>query len=474
MKKLSVILFFPLAFLLCPHFCEAQYKVLLNFNDTNGKNPYLGAPVVSGKTIYGTTTKGGANGDGCVYSLDTNGRNYKDLLDFNISNGSDASAPLLLAGNKLYGTTTMGGLNAKGCIFSLDTNGGGYKDLLDFNGVNGSRPYGGVQLCGNRLFGMTAYGGANSVGVIYSIDTNGTGFKTLLVFNGVSGSNPDGEFTILGNRLFGMTFAGGTFGEGDIFVMDTSGALISFNYILNFSGGNGSYPLGDLTFNNGKFFGMTEEGGINAEGNIFTIDSSGNNFKDLMDFNLTDGGLPYGSLVLSNGKLYGMAQQGGLNSDGLIFSIDSTWTSFTDLYDFNGTKGSVPYGTLALSNGSFYGVAYSGGTHNDGVVFRWRDSSIETSANTVAAKTQKVKVFPNPSNGLFTVVCHSDLPAGREISQSIIEVYNVLGEKVYSQSTTHQSPITIDLSTQPNGIYLYRLISADGSLTGEGKLVIQR
>src|ERR1700722_17485482 len=174
MKKLLGVLLFTFPFLLFPRFCEAQYKVLLNFNDTNGKNPYLGAPVVSGKTIYGTTSSGGAHGDGCVFSLYTNGSNYKDLLDFNVANGSDASAPLLLAGNKLYGTTTMGGANGKGCIFSIDTNGGAYKDMLDFNGVNGSRPYGGVQLCGNRLFGMTAYGGANSVGVVYSIDTNGT------------------------------------------------------------------------------------------------------------------------------------------------------------------------------------------------------------------------------------------------------------------------------------------------------------
>jgi uncharacterized repeat protein (TIGR03803 family) len=93
MKK--IFLLFTFTFLLFTNRCEAQYKVLLNFNDTNGKYPYLGAPVVSGKTIYGTTTSGGAFGDGCVFSLDTNGGNYKDLLDFDITNGGRCQCPFV-------------------------------------------------------------------------------------------------------------------------------------------------------------------------------------------------------------------------------------------------------------------------------------------------------------------------------------------------------------------------------------------
>ena len=55
-----------------------------------------------------------------------------------------------------------------------------------------------------------------------------------------------------------------------------------------------------------------------------------------------------------------------------------------------------------------------------------------------------------------------------------IEVFNVLGEKVYSQFTTHHSPFTIDLSGQPDGIYLYRVVAEDGGFIGEGKLIIQK
>jgi hypothetical protein len=51
----------------------------------------------------------------------------------------------------------------------------------------------------------------------------------------------------------------------------------------------------------------------------------------------------------------------------------------------------------------------------------------------------------------------------------------VLGEKIYSANyslpTTYYS---LDLSNQPNGIYLYRVLSTNGSMIGEGKLMIAK
>jgi hypothetical protein len=79
-------------------------------------------------------------------------------------------------------------------------------------------------------------------------------------------------------------------------------------------------------------------------------------------------------------------------------------------------------------------------------------------------------VYPNPSNGVFTVsISNEEL-----VMKNNVEVYNVLGEKVYSQFTINNSQFTIDLSSQYNGIYFYRLISENGDLIGEGKLMIQK
>ena len=89
-----------------------------------------------------------------------------------------------------------------------------------------------------------------------------------------------------------------------------------------------------------------------------------------------------------------------------------------------------------------------------------------------------VIVYPNPSKGVFTIEssvasARPDELFGRR--QWSVEVYNVLGEQVYnSPLTIHNSPFAIDLSSNPSGVYLYRVITNTGNVIGEGKLVIQK
>ena len=88
-------------------------------------------------------------------------------------------------------------------------------------------------------------------------------------------------------------------------------------------------------------------------------------------------------------------------------------------------------------------------------------------------KTESIiSVNPNPSNGVFTLVCHSELS---EESQPVIKVYNVFGELILNETLHHtQGYNPINLTGQPNGIYLYRVIANSGELIGEGKLIIQK
>ena len=56
-----------------------------------------------------------------------------------------------------------------------------------------------------------------------------------------------------------------------------------------------------------------------------------------------------------------------------------------------------------------------------------------------------------------------------------LSVYSVLGQQVYTEILrSTQGDNTIDLSYQPNGVYLYRVIANNGELIGEGKLIIQK
>ena len=454
--------------------CNAQLSVLHNFNDTLGANPWGHLTLLQNK-FYGMAYQGGAHGRGCIFSIDTNGGGYKDIFDFNVANGSYPKGSLLISGKMMYGMTSAGGANNEGCVFSIDTNGSSYADLLDFNDTNGNQPWGSLTLVGNKLYGMTSAGGTRSDGNIFSIDTNGGAYMDLLDFNDTNGGSPFGSLLLSGRKLYGMTYKGGNHDSGCIFSIDTNtgGGVGSYKKLFNFTNTKGYFPHGDLTLSGGKLFGMTWIGGANDYGVIFSIDTSGgNSYKDIVDFNYSaNGGEPQGALIVSGNALYGMAFDGGLNHDGIIFSLDTNGTRFRDLFDLNNLSGSLPYGSLLLSGPKLFGMTSAGGIYGDGVIFGCDTLISSTSVTNYKAITGSVNVYPNPNNGIFTLSCHAELVSASQT----IEVYNILGEKIYNATLKQvQGDNSINISNQPNGVYLYRVIANSGELIGEGKLVIQK
>ncbi len=134
--------------------------------------------ILSGNTLYGTTSSGGTNGNGMVFAVDTNGPTATTVYDFSATNGpgltnSDGANPacvLVLSGSTLYGTTEFGGTNGNGTVFAVNTNGAGFAAPYNFNPViengfaiptnyGGANPAAGLALSGNTLFGT-----ANGVG----------------------------------------------------------------------------------------------------------------------------------------------------------------------------------------------------------------------------------------------------------------------------------------------------------------------
>lgn len=66
----------------------------------------------------------------------------------------------------------------------------------------------------------------------------------------------------------------------------------------------------------------------------------------------------------------------------------------------------------------------------------------------------KVQLYPNPSRGVFTV------NTGK-LAVEKIEIYNTLGSRVYEARSVGGST-TLDLSAQPDGVYLVHIISKGG------------
>ncbi len=178
----------------------------------------------------------------------------------------------------------MGGTNNTGTIFSMSTNGGNFRVLCSFpnTDVSGNGPFlNGLVLSGNLLFGTDALGGTNGTGTIFSINTNGGGFKVVYPFtyDGGAGSNldgmhPEGQLVLAGSTLYGTAKAGGTNGWGTIFSVNTDGSnfntLYTFSRLHTATNTDGVEPQTGLVFSGGTFYG-TAYAGDNAYGNVFGL-----------------------------------------------------------------------------------------------------------------------------------------------------------------------------------------------------------
>ena len=76
-----------------------------------------------------------------------------------------------------------------------------------------------------------------------------------------------------------------------------------------------------------------------------------------------------------------------------------------------------------------------------------------------------INLYPNPNNGQFT------LQWAVGSGQYSVEIYSVLGQRVYAQADMHEPESVIDISNQPNGIYLIRILDKDGNLVSRKKVV---
>ncbi len=103
---------------------------------------------------------------------------------------------------------------------------------------------------------------------------------------------------------------------------------------------------------------------------------------------------------------------------------------------------------------------------------RWQNcGEIDESIKPIQSSTPSVSVFPNPSKGQFTI----ELVGTQNFVSSKIEIYNILGEKVLIETLrSAQGDNLIDISKEPSGIYLYRVLNEDGSILGKGKVIIEK
>ena len=273
---------------------RGKEKVLYSFGNTanDGASPNAALLMDNAGNFYGTTVGGGLNncslGCGTVFKMSRTGKETV-LYRFGNSNGDgfwpDCSLIMDSNGN-LYGTTSKGGANGEGTIFQLSS-AGVETVLYSFTGTNGdgANPVAGLVMdSAGNLYGTTSNGGDSicddGCGTVFKLSSSGT--ETILYsFKGRNrfGASPQGSLIMdsVGN-LYGTTFnSGGDYcseiGCGTVFQLSSNGGAESI--LHRFKGypyGDGSNPSGALIMDNANhLYGTTQGGGPTGYGTIFKV-----------------------------------------------------------------------------------------------------------------------------------------------------------------------------------------------------------
>jgi uncharacterized repeat protein (TIGR03803 family) len=304
--------------------------------------------------------------------------------------------------NNFWGMTYLGG-NGGGVIFKSDHNGCNVESVYNFSQFPGASPWGTLLVCpDNNLYGLTSGGGAHNLGLIFKFNLNtGIYSKEIDINEYSAGGKSYGSLCLSSNgKFFAMSNDGGIYSKGSVWVYDTlttdQYAIVSFNVI------NGAYPNGDLIqANNGKLYGMTTEGGLADMGVLFEVDPVTEQFEIKVHFYNTIGSWPFASLLqASNNLLYGMTALGGDNDCGVIFEYNYVSDTYVIKHHFDGpNSGKHPMCSLIeAETGKLYGMTYEGGINNCGVIFEY-----DISANTLIKKHDfdSLNSGKNPYGDLF-------------------------------------------------------------------------
>jgi len=261
-------------------------SVLYSFGGgANGADPVAGLVQDAAGNLYGTTSQGGTNGNGTVFELaipQTKGGPWTQTVLYSFGTGTDGTVPVGgvsfdSAGN-LYGTTSEGGADGNGTVFQLVPGARWTENILHSfqNGNDGSVPYAGLiaDKSGN-FYGAATQGGANGGGTVFELTGSGSNWNFSVIYSvpgwGISGTFRNVVLDSSGN-LYGTTHCDGSYNSGTVYELTPSGGNWKDTLLYTFTGGtDGLYSVSNLVSSQNKLYGTTLYGGSNNNGVVYEV-----------------------------------------------------------------------------------------------------------------------------------------------------------------------------------------------------------
>ncbi|WP_153769532.1 choice-of-anchor tandem repeat GloVer-containing protein [Labrenzia sp. CE80] len=330
-----------------------EYKVLHRFagGPADGARPVGGLVMGPDGILYGTAAGGGTGWAGTVFKLAPNGAGGWDLTNlYNFSaappatgKNSDGAAPtshlIISANGTLFGTTSAGGTNGGGTVFSLTPMlGGGYSfnNLHNFPAIAGYNYFVGgllMDVPGN-IYGLVSAGGEYSSGEIFGLFVSGDQtytYKSLYSFplNDYDPVLPFGSLVMDNSgQMFGTTNRGGDI-SGTVFSYPSGKTPATPTTVYEFNELNGEFSpgAGVIIDSVGNLFGTAQYSSA-GQGGVYKLtkkDIGTYVYTALFEFNGNAGEYPENTLVADPmGRLYGTTSEGGKHGYGTVFRIGET------------------------------------------------------------------------------------------------------------------------------------------------------
>lgn len=269
---------------------------------------------------------------------------------------------------------------------------------------------------------------------------------TLVTFNETNGSIPSAGLVLAKDgNFYGVTYIGGAnksdngLGYGTAFKMTPEGKLTT---LVNFSGGNGSQPSGNLVQGkDGNFYGTTVQGGEIGGGTVFKMTPDGKvtrlysfgDYDDRSNEN-TNGWAPDGLVQGVDGNFYGITDNYGFRGGGTVFRMTPEG-KLTTLIAYSGRTIAHPSAPLLIGrDGNLYGTI-------GGSLFKMTSNGTITTAFSYDGATSVLPVagLIQGKDGKFFGLTTCGSTGGSILRMNINGKFNTLS-KIISTNRNFQCP----------------------------------